>query len=83
MSNMKKRLYQPPKVRDLSSLIARGQVAPEGSCEGGGNLTFQVCRDGGTPTGGACSPTGFVPERGYCDFGDKAVEGCTSGTQHF
>lgn len=73
--------YIPPRMVDLSGAGARGE--PQGSCESGSLLTFQTCGDGGTPEGGTCGPTGFVPERGYCDLGDKAVEGCTSGQGHF
>ena len=76
-----RRLYEPPRARDLSALAVSGQE-PLGQCFPGGSLTFEVCEDGGTPLGGACSPTGIVPEQGYCQVGGRAVEGCISGGIH-
>ncbi len=73
--------YVPPRIVDLSGSGAHGGQV-EGSCEDGSMLTFETCGNGGTPAGGTCAPSGFVPSRGYCDLGDKAVEGCTSGNGH-
>ncbi len=78
----KRTKYVPPRLVDLSGSSAFGQVT--GSCEDGSQLTFTVCTPtGGAPVGGDCLPSGFVPQRGYCDFGEMAVEGCTSGQGHF
>jgi hypothetical protein len=77
----KRRHYEPPRARDLSSMSASG-AKPLGSCESGGHLTSGECKNGSKPVGGTCGPTGFVPERGYCRTGDQAVEGCTSGSIH-
>jgi hypothetical protein len=82
MSVKKRPSYEAPKARDLSIFGVNGQVTPQGSCEGGGSLTTGECATGNTPPGGTCSPNGFVPTRGYCRTGDKAVEGCTSGGIH-
>lgn len=91
MAAQNKRQYVPPQATDLSIKGAMGAscsagpnpMAPKGSCEDGSALTFEICATGNSPVGGSCAPYGFAPQRGYCDFGDKAVEGCTSGTLHF
>lgn len=74
--------YEAPRIRDLSEFGANGQTQPEGICMGGGQLTYQYCTSGDTPTGGTCSPTGLLPNMGYCRTGNNAVEGCTSGSIH-
>lgn len=78
-----KRLYKPPKIQDISGFSASGQDSTKGICNDGSALTFETCSDGDSPTGGNCNPTGIGPSYGYCDFGNNAVEGCTSGNGHF
>ena len=81
MKNSELPLYQPPRARDLSASSVSG-LLPMGSCEDGSALTSGECADGSVPVGGTCLPNGFIPDRGYCRTGDKAVEGCTSGSIH-
>lgn len=91
MTTQNKKQYVTPRATNLSVKGALGAscsagpspIVPQGSCEDGSALTFGTCSSGGTPPGGNCSPYGFGPQRGYCDLGDKAVEGCTSGAGHF
>lgn len=77
-----KPVYEPPVFRDLSGISASGQISPMGICSGGGSLTSEFCDGGDAPEGGACEPTGVSPEYGYCDSGQSAVEGCSSGGIH-
>ncbi|MGB2963634.1 MAG: hypothetical protein WBB69_06575 [Anaerolineales bacterium] len=79
MNAKKKTRYETPRARDLSALGVSG-----GQCISGTALTSEVCRDGLTPVGGNCAPTGGQPEQGYCDFGGLATEGCwPTGAIHF
>lgn len=79
------RAYEPPVAVDLTGFSVLGQdksPKPAGICMSGGQLTFQWCRDGSSPKGGNCAPTGGLPSMGYCDYGNNAVEGCSSGGVH-
>jgi len=83
MKKSERLLYEPPRARDLSAFSVSGQIGPKGMCVDGSDLTFEVCASGRSPLGGACLPTGVAPDFGYCDYGNKAVEGCESGGIHF
>lgn len=79
----RKPLYEPPFFRDLSGISASGaNVTPMGMCSGGGGLESEFCETGDGPEGGECSPNGVGPSYGYCDSGNDAVEGCSSGGIH-
>ena len=79
-----KEIYQPPYAQDLSGFSANGQVQPMGICENGSNPTpvGDWCSDGTTPTQdpSACNPTGTLPARAGCNYGNSAAEGCSAGS---
>lgn len=79
-STEKRRLYQKPYFKDLSGLVAQGQLL--GFCENGYNPTTVACSTGEAPTQDpiACSPTGFRAERGACYTGGNVAHGCTVGS---
>lgn len=84
MKKSERLLYEPPRARDLSAFGVSGQIGPLGMCVDGSELTFEVCTPlGDFPGGGVCSPNGLLPDIGYCDLGQVAVEGCVSGGKHF
>lgn len=82
-SKKQKPMYEPPVLRDLSGISAAGGgISPTGMCLDGSALTTEFCSGGGKPEGGTCGPNGISPNFGYCQTGNEAVEGCTSGGIH-
>lgn len=79
-SSEKRRLYQKPYFKDLSGLVAQGQLL--GFCENGIHPTTVACSTGNDPTQEvtACSPTGFRADRGACYTGGNVAHGCASGS---
>ena len=90
MNKSNRSVYKRPQARDLSGLSASGAgcssgsalTGPYGRCRDGSFLTSGFCTDGPEPVGGTCSPTGNIPEEGYCNLGQIAHEGCISGSIH-
>jgi len=84
MNTQKKLKYERPQVRDLSAMSVSGAgcnpgnavIGPLGACISGSALTSEECASGTAPAGGTCSPTGSLPELGYCRTGGDAREGC-------
>ncbi len=79
-STEKRRLYQKPYFKDLSGLVAQGQLM--GFCTNGYNPTTTACSTGGAPTQdpSACSPTGAMPTLAACYTGGNVAHGCLSGS---
>jgi hypothetical protein len=77
---MSKIKYEPPVVRDLSSLIARGDE-PGGVCTAG-YRPYEECVAGPWPYGQnpPCNP-GALPDAPMCSIGDLASSTCFSGAR--
>lgn len=78
--------YEPPFAKDLS-LIAKGQVSPEGVCKTGstpyyacttGPGILPICTAGGTPDSSSCNPGGYHTWPA-CRVGQNAATICGSG----
>lgn len=78
-STEKRRLYQKPYFKDLSGLVAQGQLM--GFCTNGYNPTTTACATGTDPRqADACSPVGTMPTLAACYTGGNVAHGCLSGS---
>lgn len=77
----KRRLYQKPYFKNLSGLVAQGQLL--GFCSPGSRPSTTACGTGNDPVDnpeGDCSPTGSLPDYGACYTGGNVAHGCVKGS---